>query len=89
MAAARTPTIYRESFGSNDMYVAKIANDCVTGDTWVSGLKNIQYWWAQACGTGGTQASAGINVSLSGTTFTFVPGFDTQTVFLFVLCDSD
>lgn len=89
MAAARTPTVYQENVGSANLYVAKIANDCVAGDTWVSGLKNIEYFWAQACGTGGTQAAAGINVSLSGTTFTFRPGFDTQTVFLFVLCDSD
>ena len=85
MAAARTPTLTEHSMGSNRLLIATITS-CVTGDTWVSGIKNIVDYWAQASKTDGTQASAGVNVSLSGSTFTIVPGIDTQTVKLFVIC---
>lgn len=85
MAAARTPaSIAQENMGSSKLVVANFTS-VVTGDTWVSGISGIKKFWAQAQGTGGTQASAGINVSLSGSTFTMVPGFDTQTVDLFVM----
>ena len=85
MAAARTPSATEQtSQGSCILYCVTFTT-VVTGDTWVSGLTNIKYFWAQAQGTGGTQTSAGINVSLSSGTFTMVPGFDTQTVYLFVM----
>jgi len=84
MAAARTPSATdQQSMGSMTLYCVTFTS-VVTGDTWVSGIPNIKYFWAQAQGTSGTQASAGINVSQSSGTFTFVPGFDTQTVTLFV-----
>lgn len=84
MAAARTPTIVQENIGSSKLVIATITT-AVTGDTWVSGLKGIKHFWAQALGTGGTQASAGCNISNSSGTFTIVPGFDTQTVDIFVM----
>lgn len=87
MAAARTPTVYQENLGSSKLVVAKITT-CVTGDTWVSGLPNVKYWWAQANKTDGTQGSSGINVSYSAGTFTIVPGIDTQTVYLFVMLNA-
>ena len=84
MAGARTPTVYQENVGSSKLIVARITST-VNGDTWVSGLTGIKYFWAQVRGSGGTQASAGINVSESSGTFTFQPGIETVTVDLFVM----
>ena len=85
MAAARTPTITQHSEGSNKLIIATITT-CVTGDTWVSGINSVVGYWANCNATGGTQGSAGVDVSLSGTTFTIMPGIDSGTVTLFVLC---
>ena len=87
MAAARTPTVYRESMGSSTLIIAEIGT-CVVGDTWVSGLTGIKHFWSHAQGTGGTQTSSGCNVSESSGTFTFEPGYDSQTVKLFVMCNN-
>jgi hypothetical protein len=86
MAAARTPTVYRENMGSSTLLVARITT-CVTGDTWVSGLKAIKYYWANCNATGGTQGSAGVDVSEASGTFTIMPGIDSGTVDLFVVCN--
>jgi hypothetical protein len=85
MAAARTPaTTQRISMGSCTLYRVTFTS-VVTGDTWVSGIPDIVDCWAQCDTTTGTQTSAGINVAQASGTFTFVPGYDTQSVSLFVL----
>lgn len=86
MAAARTPTVYRENIGSSTLIIASIGT-CVTGDTWVSGLKAIKHFWSHCEKTDGTQSSSGCNVSESSGTFTFQPGLDSGTVKLFVICN--
>lgn len=86
MAAATVASGYpkRESLGSLTLVTCKFTS-LVNTNTWASGLGNIVEYWAQVYGSGGTQASAGINVSLSGSTFTFQPGIDTVTAVIFVL----
>ena len=86
MAAARTAaSTNRVSMGSATLYVVRFTS-VVTGDTWVSGLTDIIDFWATPETTTGTQTSAGINVRNVSGTFTFVPGYDTQSVTLFVMC---
>jgi len=86
MAAATVATGYpkRENLGSLTLISCKFTT-LLNTNTWASGITGIVEYWAQAYASGGTQASAGVNVSLSGSTFTFQPGIDSLTVVLFVL----
>jgi len=84
--AAKTPdSIYRESAGSLTMHIAKFStNDMDDGDTWASGIAEIVGYWANGTDDP-TQGKEGIDVSLSGTTFTFNTAEADRTGILYVL----
>lgn len=83
MAAVTVSSIRRESAGSNTLIRAKLAS-VDSGDTWASGIKEIVAYWAT--GTDNPiQHDEGIDVSLSGSTFTFSSSSGSRTAELCVL----
>lgn len=83
--AAVTPTaVKRENLGSLTLITAAFASPN-TGDTWASGVTSIFDYWYQIQTAPTTQASAGANITLSGSTFTIRPGEDGKAGKLFIL----
>lgn len=85
MAAARTPSaVSQQSIGSMTLYIVTI-DTCVTGDTWVSGLKDVRAYWANTSANATTAAGFNVSYVASTGTFTLLPGTDSGTGTLFVL----
>jgi hypothetical protein len=87
--AAKTPdSIIRESMGSLTAHIATfVTNDIDNDDTWESGIQNI-VWWSATAIDDPTQTKEGIDVSLSGSTFTFRTGEDNREGKVLVLSKS-
>lgn len=82
--AAKTPsTVVQHNAGSQTKIVATFT-DLDDGDTWASGIVGVQDWICQDTDNPTTQASVGIAVSYSGTTFTFYPAEDNKTAKLII-----
>lgn len=65
-----TPTLtLKESAGSLTIHIATFGSTA-DGDTWASGIPGIVGYWGNSI-TDGTQTKEGVDVALSGTTFTF------------------
>ena len=84
--AAKTPvTVLRENAGSLTLHIATFTtNDIDNDDTWASGIPNIVGYWANGTDDP-TQTKEGIDVSLSGSTFTFRTGEDDREGMVYVL----
>lgn len=87
--AAITPTTTKiESLGSVRLIVAEFAATADDADTWASGLKGILAFWTHDLDNPTTQAAVGVAASNSSGTFTFYPGEDNKSFYLFVLLRS-
>jgi hypothetical protein len=85
MAAITPNNVRRENEGSTNLIIAEFAAQTINDtDTWASGITGIKRWWFGPNNNPTTQASAGIHVSNSSGTFTFFPGENGATGFLFV-----
>ena len=85
MAVTIPSSIVRHSIGSNTLHVVTFPATADDTNTWASGFGSriVGYW---ANGTDDpTQGKEGIDVSLSGTTFTFNTGEANRTGMLYVL----
>lgn len=83
--AAITPTVTKqESLGSLRLLKLSFAATADNADTYASGLKGIVGYWAQKT-TAPTQTKEGIDVAISGTTFTFYMGEDNMGFDLYIL----
>jgi len=86
--AVRTPDPLRvENTGSSTLHIATFA-DIDDGDTWASGIQGVIGYFANATDDVTSGQLSGIDVSLSGTTFTFNTGEDNRAGLLFVLSKS-
>jgi len=85
--AAKTPdSVAIENTGSSTIHIATFStNDIDDGDTWASGIKNIIGYWATATDVPTSGQLAGIDMSLSSSTFTFNTGEDDRTALVFVI----
>ena len=87
--AAITPSGNTPTRTSNDVTLHVVTFASVDdADTYASAIEGIIGHWAQVTADPTTNTSAGINVALSGSTFTFFPGVDSLTVTLFVMARS-
>ena len=75
--------LQRNSAGSNTLIRASFTS-VANGETWDSGIQEIVGWWCNATDNP-TQTQEQIDVSLSGSTFTFNVGGDTRSCDLCVL----
>ena len=72
----------------NGLFKVFSLSDVDDGETLTVGTAYpVKSWWYQATGNPGTQTSAGANVTFEASTgvFTFYPGEDNMTGFLFVV----
>lgn len=83
MAAVTVSTIKRESAGSNTLIRASLTN-VQQSYTWASGIQEIVGYWINATNSP-TQTDEDIDITLSGSTFTFKVGAGTRTADLCVL----
>jgi hypothetical protein len=88
-AAARTPTVTAESYGSMKLVIATFTVIDDT-DTWTSGIKGAVGYWCNGTDDPTTQASNAIDVSYVSSTgvFTFNCGEDDRAGKLYVLTKS-
>ena len=83
--AAITPTLHQvESAGSLFLHIATFAATADNDDSWASGITGVVGYWANGTDDP-TQTKEGIDVSFSGTTFTFRTGEDNRGIMLYVL----
>ena len=87
MAAILPTTLIRENAGSLTLHIATFAATLDNDDTYASAIPGIVGYWANGT-SDPTQQKEGINVSLSGSTFTFRTGEDNVGVMLYVLSRS-
>ena len=86
--AVRTPDpIIIENTGSSTLHIATFSA-VDDGDTWVSAIQNIIGYWAVASDDVTSGQLAGIDLALSGTTFTFNTGEDDRSALVYVLSKS-
>ena len=87
--AAITPTaVLKENAGSMTLHIATFAATADDGDTWASAIEHIVGYWANGTDDPTAQQSTGIDVSLSGSTFTFSIGEANRSLMLYVLSKS-
>lgn len=85
MAAITPDAVRRENIGSVNEIIAEFTTTTINdADTWASGASGIQHFWFGQTDNPSTQASAGFSVSQSAGTFTFYPGEDGATGYLFI-----
>jgi hypothetical protein len=86
--AAITPSSHLiENAGSKVLHIATFAATADNDDSWASGIQGVVGYWA--VGTDDpTQGKEGIDVSFSGTTFTFRTGEDNRGIILYVLSNA-
>jgi len=83
--AVRTPDpLLIENTGSSTLHIATFS-DIDDGDTWASAIQNIIGYWAVASDDVTSGQLAGIDLSLSSSTFTFNTGEDDRTAIVYVL----
>jgi len=84
--AAITPTgVLLENAGSTTFHIATFAATVDDGDTWASSIEHIVGYWGNCTDTPTTQTSEGVDVALSGSTFTFSLGEANRGIMLYVL----
>jgi len=88
MAAITPSSVYKENAGSMTLHIATFAGTADDGDTWASSIPHVIGYWANGTDDPTTQASAGVDVALSGTTFTFSLGESDRSFMLYVLSKS-
>jgi len=87
--AAITPTgVLRENAGSTTLHIATFAATADDGDTWASSIPHILGYWANGTDTPTAQASTGIDLYLSGSTFTLTTGEANRGLMIYVLSKS-
>lgn len=87
MAAITPATVVEVNLGGTRLLICKFTA-MSTGDTWTSGVKGVLAHWADATSQQATQASAGVNATLTTAStgvFTFKPGEDAVAATLFVI----
>ena len=84
MAAITPTTVLRENAGSLTLHIATFAATADDNDTYASGIESIVGYWANGTDDP-TQTKEGIDVSLSGSTFTFRTGEADRGIMLYVL----
>ena len=84
MAAVTPASHYIENAGSKVLHIATFADTTDNDDSWASGITGVVGYWATGTDDP-TQGKEGIDVSFSGTTFTFRTGEDNRSIILYVL----
>lgn len=85
MAAVTPASVAQANLGDLRLLVCSFANTTDDGDTWASALPGIFAYWAVDTDDPTTQASVGVAVGLSSSTFTFYPAEDNKSFNLFIL----
>jgi hypothetical protein len=86
--AATTPSAhYIENAGSKVLHIVTFPDTADDTNTWASGIQGIVGYWANGTDDP-TQTKEGIDVRLSGTTFTFSLGEDNRSFILYVLSNA-
>ena len=87
--AAITPTaVLKENAGSMTLHIATFAATADDGDSWASAIQHIIGYWVNGTDDPSAQASTGIDVALSTSTFTFSIGEANRGFMLYVLSKS-
>ena len=85
--AAVTPTAVKVNgpVGMETEYQMTFADTTDATDTWASGFgTRVTGFWAQPIETPTSQTASGVAVAYSAGTFTFTPGEDNMSFYLFV-----
>ena len=86
--AVRTPDpIIIENTGSSTLHIATFS-EINTADTWASAIPNIIGYWAVASDDVTSGQLTGIELGLSGSTFTFSCDEEARTALVYVLSKS-
>ncbi len=87
MAAVTPDSHYIENAGSKVLHIVAFPATADDTNTWASGIQGIAGYWANGTDDP-TQTKEGIDVALSGSTFTFSLGEDNRSFILYVLSNA-